>query len=291
MKKTSNNISPTDQSLTNETPELFQIEARELEAIIISQPIEEVRSELAKMGIDETSEDDLFSYGISPEENYLHEEILVLTHDEVKAELIEYNIDPCSISDLHEKYKVSRLEITPSINDTWDSNSREKEETGELPRVLGEDEEGKKIIVSIDRFGPYIRFGDSEYVNIKGENGDDPYKITLDRACEIVAAKKEAVRRKVLKVFEENPTIKVINGRWGAYLTDGTRNVKLSKDIKENPSSLEFSTAIKLLSEAPTRRSHYRSTRNPYGHPRTVYKTTKRKKKITKQQKIVSNGD
>src|SRR5699024_9731744 len=64
-----------------------------------------------------------------------------------------------------------------------------------LPRDLGEDEDGQPIRANIGPFGPYVQLGKRSkdtkplYVNLKE---DDPYTITLSRAKELVAEKKAA---------------------------------------------------------------------------------------------------
>ena len=59
----------------------------------------------------------------------------------------------------------------------------------QLPRKLGTTPEGEALEANIGRFGPYVKFG-SKYASLKAE--DDPYTITLERAIEVVAAKKLA---------------------------------------------------------------------------------------------------
>src|SRR5690606_11923814 len=54
---------------------------------------------------------------------------------------------------------------------------------------LGEDPgSGKKITVRNGRFGPYVTDGE---VNASLRKGDDPSKMTLDRALELLAARRE----------------------------------------------------------------------------------------------------
>jgi len=143
----------------------------------------------------------------------------------------------------------------------------------QLPRKLGETPEGEKVTVSIGRFGPYVKY-DSKYASIKE---DDPYTITLERALEIVEEKKEADRNKVVKVFEEDPEIQIHNGRWGAYLTNGSKNAKLTKEQKEAPLEIDFATAKKLIDEAPEKRGR--------GKKKAVAKKAAAKKKSVAKKK------
>jgi len=97
-----------------------------------------------------------------------------------------------------------------------------------LPRDLGQYED-KKVVVSIGRFGPYVRH-DSKFISLKKE--DDPYKIKLDRAIELIEEKREKDRAKTIKTFEEEPELQVLNGRWGPYISYKKKNYKIPKGSK-----------------------------------------------------------
>ena len=116
-----------------------------------------------------------------------------------------------------------------------------------LPRDLGETEEGEKVSASIGRFGPYVKYG-SKYVSIKE---DDPYTISLERALELIAEKKIADANKVIQNFEEQG-IQILNGRYGPYVTDGSKNVKVPKD--QDPKALSLEECEKMIAEAPEKR-------------------------------------
>ncbi|MCH8505627.1 MAG: DNA topoisomerase I [Ectothiorhodospiraceae bacterium] len=118
----------------------------------------------------------------------------------------------------------------------------------ELPRELGETEEGEKIQVNIGRFGPYVKFG-SKYVSIRD---DDPYTIELERAKELIAEKKEADANRVIQDFKQEG-IQVLRGRYGPYITDGKKNAKIPKG--EEPDKLTLETCKDLLAKAPERKA------------------------------------
>lgn len=118
-----------------------------------------------------------------------------------------------------------------------------------LPRELGLSPEGEKITANIGRFGPYIKY-DAKFVSLKD---DDPYTVTLERAIEIVAEKKIADANKLVKAFE-GTDVQILNGRWGAYITDGNKNAKIPKELKETPAIIDLETCLKLLAEAPERK-------------------------------------
>jgi DNA topoisomerase-1 len=96
-----------------------------------------------------------------------------------------------------------------------------------LPRTLGNYLD-KKVVASVGRFGPYISY-DGLFASIKAADGDDPMTITLDRAIELIIAKKEAVANALLKTFKENDKAQVLKGRWGAYLKFDGKNFRIPK--------------------------------------------------------------
>lgn len=98
----------------------------------------------------------------------------------------------------------------------------------DLPREIG-DYEGKKVVVGIGKFGPYVKH-DANFVSLK-KGIDDPYTITIDRAVELILEKREKISNSLLKTFEEDPEIKIIEGRWGPYISYKKQNFKLKKGI------------------------------------------------------------
>ena len=117
----------------------------------------------------------------------------------------------------------------------------------QLPRKLGETPEGEPLEANIGRFGPYIKFG-SKYASLKAE--DDPYTITLERAIEVVAAKKLADANRIIQDFGIDD-IQVLNGRYGPYITDKARNARIPKD--RDPKTLTLDECRELLAAAPQR--------------------------------------
>ena len=114
-----------------------------------------------------------------------------------------------------------------------------------LPRVVGQTKDGQDIKASIGRFGPYIQVG-KLFVSIKPE---DPHTITLEKARELYAAKLQAEAEKNIADFGDG--VKVLNGRFGPYITDGTKNAKIPKDT--DPKTITHEQALELLKAAPAK--------------------------------------
>ena len=118
-----------------------------------------------------------------------------------------------------------------------------------LPRELGE-LDGKVISAAIGRFGPYVRH-DGSFVSLKVDEGDDPYTVTLERATELVLAKRAADAKALIKVFDEDETVRIIEGRWGPFIKAGKVNARIPKD--EDALSIDWARAQELIEEAAKR--------------------------------------
>ncbi len=116
-----------------------------------------------------------------------------------------------------------------------------------LPRNVGVYEE-QDIVAAVGRFGPYLRHKGAFY-SIKEADGDDPMTIGEARAIEVIEAKRKADREKIIRIFDEDNSIQLLNGRWGPYLKAGKRNIRLPKDT--DPKSLSYEDCLKLIEETP----------------------------------------
>ncbi|HEY3383242.1 MAG TPA: type I DNA topoisomerase [Vicinamibacterales bacterium] len=120
-----------------------------------------------------------------------------------------------------------------------------------LPRVLGtHPESGESIAASVGRFGPYVKHGD-EFRSL--EPDDDVYTITLDRAVALLQAPKQSRRRqsaaltvlRELGAREDGATVKLFEGRYGPYVSDGKTNASLPKGT--DPTTLGLREAVELI--------------------------------------------
>jgi DNA topoisomerase-1 len=152
-----------------------------------------------------------------------------------------------------------------------------------LPRKRGETADGLPVSASIGRFGPYIRYGD-KYVSMKE---DDPYTVELPRALELIEEKKIADANRIIQDFEEEG-IQVLNGRYGPYITDKTKNARVPKD--REPKSLTLEECKELLAAAPVRgkRGKKKAAKKKTAKKKAAKKTAKKKarKKKAKKKKV-----
>ncbi len=116
-----------------------------------------------------------------------------------------------------------------------------------LPRLVGQTTDGKDIKANIGRFGPYVQV-EKLYVSIKPH---DPMKITEEEARELYAEKLEAEANKYIQIFEKSG-IKIVNGPYGPYITDGKKNARIPKST--DPATITEADAKEMIAKAPAKK-------------------------------------
>ena len=114
----------------------------------------------------------------------------------------------------------------------------------DLPKDLGEFED-KTISVGVGKYGPYVRH-DNKYISIP--KGVDPLAITLDEAIKLIEEKREEDRRRVLRTFDEDPELQLLNGRYGPYLSKAGKNYKLPRS--KNLEQISYEDCLAIMREA-----------------------------------------
>lgn len=121
----------------------------------------------------------------------------------------------------------------------------------DLPRTVGEDpESGEAITAQNGRYGPYIKKG-TDSRSLTSE--DQIFEVDLPTALEIFAQPKYGARRasSALKEFDADPVsgkpIRIRDGRFGAYVTDGETNVTISKGLTIE--EIDFDQAVQMLAD------------------------------------------
>ena len=109
-----------------------------------------------------------------------------------------------------------------------------------FPRTIGS-YEGKDLSVGIGRFGPFVKHG-SAFFSLK--KTDDPSTVGEGRAIEIIEEKRKLEREKTIKEFSEREDVKVLNGRYGPYISIGKNNFRIPKSI--DPASLTLEQCLEL---------------------------------------------
>ena len=140
-----------------------------------------------------------------------------------------------------EKPRFAGLNKEQSINDI---TLEEALALFSFPRTLGEYEDSV-VTVALGRFGPYIKHKNAYYALDKS---DEPAGITMERATEIIEARRKEEKNRIIREFEENKEVKVLRGRFGPYIAIGKKNYKIPKGTE--PESLTLEDCIRI-SEDP----------------------------------------
>ncbi|MGM0565678.1 MAG: type I DNA topoisomerase [Bacteroidota bacterium] len=124
-----------------------------------------------------------------------------------------------------------------------------------FPRQVGT-YEGEEVLVSIGRFGPYVKHK-GKFVSLKKD--DDPSSIDEERAIELIEEKREKDRNKYIKTFEDED-IQVLNGRWGPYISHKKKNYKIPKD--KDAKELTLEDCKKIIKESGTKKKTTRKKKS-----------------------------
>ena len=125
-----------------------------------------------------------------------------------------------------------------------------------LPRAVGTDPEtGEEVVAGLGRYGPFLRRG-KKFASLANE--DQMFTVSIDEAVVLLNQKKGG--RAVLKELGAHPKtgndVQIISGRYGPYVTDGTANASLPKDMK--PDDLTMKEAVSMIADAAKRKKSKR---------------------------------
>jgi len=124
-----------------------------------------------------------------------------------------------------------------------------------FPRMMGQFED-TDLAVAIGRFGPYVRHGKSFYSLAKT---DDPATVTLERSIEIIQQKRLKDKENEINIFDGEPVVKVLNGRYGPYIQIEKENFRIAKT--QDPKALSREECIKIADEQRSKKKP-KSTRS-----------------------------
>jgi DNA topoisomerase-1 len=150
-----------------------------------------------------------------------------------------------------------------------------------LPRTVGVTGDGVEVTAQNGRYGPYLKKG-TESRSLDSE--PELFTVTMAQAEAIFAQPKRRGRRTKPPIAELGPhpetgvPVRVLDGRYGPYVTDGQLNATVPRGV--DPASVDLEQAVELLSE--------RAARGPAKKP--AKRTAKRKKPPTTTRRTVRKG-
>jgi DNA topoisomerase I len=154
-----------------------------------------------------------------------------------------------------------------------------------LPRTVGNHPEtGEIITANLGRYGPYLAHN-KKYAKL--QTTEDVFNVGMNMAVALLAAPPKfgargAPRAAVpaLKDLGEHPVssmpVKVLSGRYGAYVTDGTTNATLPNNM--DPLDMTMDVAVNLLAEraakGPSKKSAKKTVKKAPAKKAAATKTT-----------------
>lgn len=127
----------------------------------------------------------------------------------------------------------------------------------DLPREIGTID-GEPVVINIGRYGPYIKYG-SEFISIPKDVS--PQALSLEEAQQLIMDKRKNDAQKLIKSFDEEPELQVLNGRYGAYICYKKQNYKIPRKLDAESLTLEECMAI-VSDEANASKSKQRKSRS-----------------------------
>ena len=112
----------------------------------------------------------------------------------------------------------------------------------EYPKTIGE-YEGEEITVAVGRFGPYVKHN-GKFVSIP--KSISPAQITIEQAIELINEKRNAESNKIVKSFDEDEKLQLLNGRYGIYIAYDGVNYKIPKTYSE-PQNMTFEQCMNVV--------------------------------------------
>ncbi|MCT7593272.1 type I DNA topoisomerase [Aliarcobacter butzleri] len=139
-----------------------------------------------------------------------------------------------------------------------------------LPRVVGNTENGDEIKANIGRFGPYLQVK-TKFYSLKT---DDPYTIDLNRALEIIKDIDEAKEKSTIKTFDKEK-IQILVGQYGPYIKQGRKNFKIPKG--KNAEDLTLEECLEIIEKDSKGSTKRTTTKKSATEKKTTAKKTSKK--------------
>ncbi|MDN5045689.1 type I DNA topoisomerase [Aliarcobacter butzleri] len=139
-----------------------------------------------------------------------------------------------------------------------------------LPRVVGNTQNGDEIKANIGRFGPYLQVK-TKFYSLKT---DDPYTIDLNRALEIIKDIDEAKEKSTIKTFDKEK-IQIFVGQYGPYIKQGRKNFKIPKG--KNAEDLTLEECLEIIEKDSKGSTKRTTTKKSTTEKKTTAKKTTKK--------------
>ena len=117
-------------------------------------------------------------------------------------------------------------------------DQKKASDEGKKPIIVGKHND-MDVSVAVGRYGPYVSYNKHFY---SLPAGTDIKNVSLEEALD---AMQKAEAKNNIKTFSENANIKILKGKFGAYITDGKKNYKIPKD--KTPTKLTYQECLEII--------------------------------------------
>ena len=126
-----------------------------------------------------------------------------------------------------------------------------------LPRTVGL-YEGTKVVIGAGRFGPYV-LHNKKYTSLP--KTEDPMTVTLDKAIELIEAKRKQEKERHIKTFDEDSKLELLKGRFGPYIAYDGKNYRIEKKLHERAlkGDLSYEECMNIVKNAPEPKARRRA--------------------------------
>ena len=100
------------------------------------------------------------------------------------------------------------------------------------------------MTIAIGKFGPYVKHDGKFYSLAKTDN---PALVDYDRVVAIINEKREKDLNNIIRAFEEDPDLRVLDGRFGPYISYKKANYKIPKDT--DPTMLSYADCLAIIDD------------------------------------------
>lgn len=122
--------------------------------------------------------------------------------------------------------------------------AKKKSDQDKAACIIGE-WEGDPLSVAVGRFGPYILYKKHFFALPKGT---DIHTVSLEQAKEVIRKYEE---KNILRRFEEDEKMRILKGRFGAYISYNNQNYRLPKGSEAG--KMTYSQCLEIVQTADQR--------------------------------------
>ncbi len=142
--------------------------------------------------------------------------------------------------------------LTISVERCLEIIDQKKENDAEKAPILLGEYNDIDVLVAVGRYGPYVSYNKRFYslpveTNIK--------EISLNEALDFI---QKAEEKNTIKVFGEDPDIRILKGKYGPYLTDGKENYRIPKE--KNPKELTYRESLEIIKQGSSKEKSKKKT-------------------------------